>query len=93
MPTDLRTSGPDGPVTDRPDPDHDDVHIPQHPQRPRIQVGRDYLCPQCERLIPTRKQRLYAKPAKFAHVLNDIIRCPHCEFIFSPKADALAFSQ
>ena len=57
--------------------------------RPRIQVGRDYMCPQCERLIPTRKQRMLAKPAKFTAVLNDILVCPHCQFYFSPKADAL----
>lgn len=66
-------------------------HLPAY--RPRVQVGKDYLCPQCEQLIPTRKQRLLAKPAKFANVLNDIHRCPHCQFIFSPKSDALVVSQ
>ena len=45
--------------------------------------GSEYSCPNCERKIPTRKQMNMAKPAKYAHMLNDIQRCPWCSFLFS----------
>ncbi len=46
---------------------------------------QEYRCPACERSIPTRKQIRLAKPAKYDHLLNDVHKCPWCNFIFSPK--------
>lgn len=61
-------------------------------QARRVQVpyggGSEYVCPNCERAIPTRKQIRLAKPAKHEHVLNDVLRCPFCQFIFSPRSEA-----
>lgn len=52
----------------------------------RQPYGRDmFLCPQCEQPIATRKQQTLAKPARFAHLLNDVMKCPNCAFIFSYK--------
>jgi protein-disulfide isomerase len=48
----------------------------------------EYRCPACERSIPTRKQIRMAKPAKYDHVLNDVLKCPWCNFIFSPRVTA-----
>lgn len=45
----------------------------------------EFVCPKCERKIPTRNQYILAKPAKFAHLLNDVLRCPFCSFDFSYK--------
>lgn len=45
----------------------------------------EYVCPACEQPIQTRKQINLAKPAKFAHRLNDVMKCPNCSFIFSYK--------
>lgn len=45
----------------------------------------EYVCPACQQSIPTRKQITLSKPARFAHLLNDIMKCPHCTFIFSYK--------
>lgn len=51
-----------------------------------------YQCPSCEAEIPTRKQIRLAKPAKFESELNDILKCPYCAFIFSPKANAFVMT-
>lgn len=48
--------------------------------------GPDYICPNCERPIPTRKQQNMAKPAKFAYSLNDVMKCCWCSFIFSYRS-------
>jgi hypothetical protein len=45
--------------------------------------GNEYICPNCRAVIPTRKIVLMAKPPRFAHLLNDIIRCCYCNFLFS----------
>lgn len=45
--------------------------------------GNEYICPQCRSVIPTRKLILMAKPPRFAHLLNDIIKCCYCNFLFS----------
>jgi hypothetical protein len=50
--------------------------------------GSEYTCPSCEQTIPTRKQIRLAKPAKFEHLLNDILKCPFCNFLFSPRSTA-----
>ena len=50
--------------------------------------GAEYTCPACEQGIPTRRQIRMAKPAKYEHVLNDLFKCPFCNFIFSPKSRA-----
>lgn len=52
-------------------------------------TGDEYVCPNCERTIPTRKQRNMAKPSKFAHLLNDVQRCPWCSFAFSYRSSAV----
>lgn len=44
---------------------------------------QEYRCPSCERSIPTRKQNTLAKPARYAHLLNDVQKCPWCSFLFS----------
>lgn len=46
---------------------------------------KEYICPECKRSIPTRKQIRLAKPAQYAHTLNDVLKCPYCTFLFSPK--------
>jgi hypothetical protein len=51
--------------------------------------GNEYVCPNCERPIPTRKQVRLAKPAKYEGVLNDVFKCPFDNFIFSPKSTAV----
>lgn len=38
--------------------------------------GNEYVCPNCERAIPTLAQIRLAKPAKYEGVLNDVFRCP-----------------
>lgn len=48
--------------------------------------GPEYVCPNCERKIPTRKQQNMAKPAKYAHALNDVMKCCWCSFIFSYRS-------
>jgi hypothetical protein len=45
----------------------------------------NYLCPQCETEIPTRKQQRLNIPAKYEHELNQVFKCPFCNFIFSPR--------
>lgn len=45
----------------------------------------EYTCPGCEHPIKTRSQIHMAKPARFAHLLNDVQKCPHCGIIFSYK--------
>jgi hypothetical protein len=47
--------------------------------------GDDYVCPGCQSRIPTRKQIRLSKPARWEHLLNDVLKCPFCNFIFSPK--------
>lgn len=51
--------------------------------------GIEYTCPDCERKIPTRIQIRMAKPARFESALNDILKCPYCKFIFSPRTTAI----
>lgn len=43
----------------------------------------EYICPSCQKPIETRKQIMLSKPARFAHMLNDVMKCPHCGIIFS----------
>jgi hypothetical protein len=51
--------------------------------------GTEYTCPSCEMKIPTRKQRPMSKPAKYAHMLNDVLKCPYCSFVFSYRLRAV----
>ena len=53
----------------------------------------EYTCPACEVPIPTRRQIRMAKPAKFETQLHDILKCPFCNFIFSPKSSATVVRQ
>lgn len=46
-------------------------------------VGNEYVCPNCRGVIPTRLLRPLNKPPRYAHLLNDIIRCCFCDFVFS----------
>lgn len=55
--------------------------------------GSDYVCPSCEQPIPTRKQIRMAKPAKYEHALHDVLKCPWCNFIFSPRQTATVLSK
>jgi hypothetical protein len=54
-------------------------------------AGKEYICPACEEPIPNRRIIYLGKPAKYAHVLNDVLKCPRsvCRFIFSPRSDAI----
>lgn len=56
-------------------------------------AGSEYICPSCEQPIPTRKQINLARPAKYAHVLNEIQKCPYCMFIFSYRSRAVVYSR
>jgi hypothetical protein len=56
-------------------------------------AGSEYLCPNCEQHIPTRKQINLSRPAKYAHVLNEIMKCPFCMFIFSYRSRAVVYSR
>lgn len=44
---------------------------------------KDYLCPSCEQPIPTRRQIRFGKPPRFEHLLNDVQKCPWCNYLFS----------
>lgn len=55
--------------------------------------GSEYVCPSCENPIPTRKQIRLAKPAKYEDALNDVLKCPTCNFIFSPRNIATVVSR
>jgi len=57
------------------------------------QGGSEYTCPNCEQQIPTRKQINLAKPAKYAHILNDILKCPFCSFVFSYRSRAVVLRE
>jgi hypothetical protein len=48
----------------------------------------EYQCPSCEEHIPTRRQIRMAKPANWETRLNDVLKCPFCNFIFSPRSTA-----
>ncbi len=50
--------------------------------------GSEYTCPSCESAIPTRRQIRLAKPAAWETRLNDILKCPFCNFLFSPRSEA-----
>jgi hypothetical protein len=50
--------------------------------------GQEYVCPNCEQSIPTRRQQYLARPAKYAHILNDVQKCPFCSFVFSYRIRA-----
>lgn len=56
-------------------------------------AGKQYLCPNCEQHIETRKQINLAKPAKFAHLLNEVQKCPYCSFIFSYRSKAVIYTR
>lgn len=53
--------------------------------------GNEYVCPNCLEAIPNRRVIYLAKPPQFAHLLNDVIRCPRerCRFVFSPRSEAV----
>jgi len=51
--------------------------------------GTEYICPSCEKAIPTRKQINMSKPPKYASQLNDIIKCCFCSFVFSYSTRAV----
>lgn len=56
-------------------------------------IGEQYICPNCEKEIPTRKQRNMAKPAKYAHLLADVQRCPFCSFTFAYSNKAIVLNE
>jgi len=56
-------------------------------------AGSEYVCPECEASIPTRKQIRMAKPTKYEGQLNDVMKCPFCNFIFSPRQVAHVLRQ
>lgn len=47
----------------------------------------EFICPSpnCGRAIEWRKQIILSKPARYAHLLNDVLKCPYCGIIFSYK--------
>jgi hypothetical protein len=47
--------------------------------------GDEYVCPSCSLSIPTRKQIRLSKPARWEQALNDVFKCPFCNYIFSPR--------
>lgn len=49
----------------------------------------EYVCPECEKPIPTQMQRRLNVPAKYEHELNQCFRCPFCRFVFSPKSGTI----
>lgn len=53
----------------------------------------EFLCPNCEKTIPTRLQRNLAKPARYAHRLNDVQKCPYCSFVFSYRSRAVVIRE
>jgi hypothetical protein len=57
--------------------------------------GNEYICPapDCGRPIPTRKQQRLSKPARYEQSLNDVFKCPWCNFIFSPRSVAHVIRQ
>lgn len=75
------------------------VDRPGTPAEPRVSIpadaeptpyrGNEYVCPNCRSVIPTRKIALMAKPPRFAHLLNDIIRCCYCNFLFSYRRESV----
>ncbi len=52
-------------------------------------VGNEYVCPNCHGIIPTRLLRTLNKPPQYAHLLNDVIRCAFCDFVFSYRGSHL----
>jgi DNA-directed RNA polymerase subunit RPC12/RpoP len=55
--------------------------------------GSEYICPACEQSIPTRKQIRLSKPARWEGALNDVFKCPYCNFLFSPRSVAHVIRQ
>ncbi len=55
--------------------------------------GNEYVCPQCEKSIPPLRTVFLSKPPKYSHVLNDVIKCANCKFIFSPRMEAYVLRQ
>jgi hypothetical protein len=55
--------------------------------------GSEYVCPSCEQAIPTRKQIRLSKPALWERALNDVFKCPYCNFVFSPRSTAHVIRQ
>jgi DNA-directed RNA polymerase subunit RPC12/RpoP len=66
-------------------PDAEEVSVPHQ--------GNEYICPSCERAIPTRKQIRLAKPAKYQGALWDVLKCPYCNFLFAPKDRAIVIRE
>ena len=63
-----------------------DLTVPSDFVEVPIPYGQDeYICPSCGQAIPTRKQINLSKPARYAHMLNDVMKCWQCSFIFSYK--------
>jgi hypothetical protein len=56
---------------------------------PPVSQGNQWLCPNCELLIPPLRVQFHGKPPKYRHSLHDIIRCPWCKFCFAPVNEAL----
>lgn len=57
--------------------------------------GTEYICPACEQPIPNRRIIYLGKPAKYAAVLNDVLKCPRsqCRFVFSYRSDVVVVRQ
>jgi hypothetical protein len=62
--------------------------------------AKEYICPACEQPIPNRRLIYLAKPPKYAHVLNDVLKCPSrlpsgapCRFVFSPRSDVVVLRE
>ena len=60
---------------------------------PIPQGHSEYTCPSCEASIPTRRQIRMAKPANWETRLHDVLKCPFCNFIFSPRSEAIVVRQ
>jgi hypothetical protein len=56
-------------------------------------VGTEYVCPSCEMPIPNDKLLILKKPPRYAHLLNDVFRCPECRLIFSYRSRAVAITR
>lgn len=50
--------------------------------------GNRWVCPHCEVEIEPLDLLFYGKPPKYADLLHDIIKCPHCLCAFAPRSEA-----
>lgn len=55
--------------------------------------GNDYVCPNCEKTLRPTATYFLSKPPKYRNLLNDVIRCSECSFIFSPRSEAHVLRQ